>query len=143
MMAKWLKIVLILLGVSLVITLAIIGLVYILWNASFDHFFVSEIAAYDSPDGAYTLVFEQVGEPSWPFGPANVRLTLRNSKGVYIDRISAQVYNDGGSAHPDNIKSIQWGEDEVVVILERCEQPDQGFTFFYEENRYSPINPIT
>lgn len=143
MMPKWLKIVLILLVVSVVITLAIIGLVYILWSGSFDHLFVSEIATYDSPDGAYTLVFEQVGSPSWPFGPVDVRLTLKNSKGVYIDQISAQVYNDGVSADPDNIKSIQWGEDEVVVILERREQPDQGFTFFYEKSRYSPINPIT
>ena len=124
------KIALILLGVTLVITFAIIGLVYIFWNASFDGLFVSEIATYDSPDGKYTVVFEQVGEPSWPFGPANVRLTLKNSKGVYIDRISAKVYNDGGSAYPRNIKSIRWSEDKVVVILESEENPDQGFTFF-------------
>ena len=142
-MAKWLKIVLILLGILLAVAVAFVGLVFIWWNGGFDSLFVSEIATYESPDGKYTMVFEQIGSPSWPFGPVDVRLTLKNSKGVYIDQISAQVYNDGVGADPDNIKSIQWGEDEVVVILERREQPDQGFTFFYEKNRYSPINPIT
>ena len=143
MMAKWLKIVLILLGILLAVAVAFVGLVFIWWNGGFDSLFVSEIATYESPDGKYTMVFEQIGSPSWPFGPVDVRLTLRKSNGVYIDQSSALVYNDGVGAHPNNIKSIQWGEDEVVVILERGEQPDQGFTFIYEKNRYSPINPIT
>lgn len=129
-MARWLKIALILLGVSVVITLAIKGLVDILWDGSLDSLSVREIATYDSPDGAYTLVFEQIGSPTWPFGPADVRLTLRDSQGVFIDRISAKVFNDGGSAYPRNIKSIRWSEDKVVVILESEENPDQGFTFF-------------
>ncbi|MBE6942436.1 MAG: hypothetical protein E7455_09170 [Ruminococcaceae bacterium] len=142
-MARWLKIALILLGVLLAVAIVFAVLVCIWWNGGFDCLFVSEIATYDSPDGKYTLVFEQVGSPTWPFGPVDVRLTLRNSKGVYIDQISALVYNDGTGARPDNIKSIQWGEDGVVVILDRFEQPDQGFTFFYEESKPSAINPIT
>ena len=128
-MAKWLIIALILLVVSVVITLAIKGLVDILWDGSLDSLSVREIATYDSPDGAYTLVFEQIGSP-FLFGPADVRLTLRDSQGVFIDQISAKVFNDGGSAYPGNIKSIRWSEDKVVVILESEENPDQGFTFF-------------
>ena len=129
-MARWLKIAFILLVVSVVITLAIKGLVDILWDGSLDSLSVREIAAYDSPDGVYTLIFEQIGSPSWPFGPADVRLTLRDSQGVFIEQISAKVFNDGGSAYPRNIKSIRWSEDKVVVILESEENPDQGFTFF-------------
>lgn len=130
MMKKWLKITLILLGILLAVAIAFVGLVRFWWNGGFNAMVPHEVATYDSPDGKYTLVFEQLGDPAWPFGPADVRLTLRNSQGVYMDRISAQVYNDGGNAHPDNIKSIQWGEDEVVVILERGEQCDQGYILF-------------
>ena len=50
-----------------------------------------------------------------------------------MDRISAQVYNDGGNAHPGNIKRIQWDEDTVTVILSRGEQRDQGYIFFLTE----------
>lgn len=130
MMAKWLKITLILLGILLAVAVAFVGLVRIWWNGGFNSLSPREIATYTSPDGEYTLIFEQLGGPHWPFGPADVQLTLRNSQGVYIDRISAQVYNDGVNAHPRNIKSIQWSENTVTVILERCEQPDQGYIFF-------------
>lgn len=130
MMAKWLKITLILLGIILALAVLFIGLVRIWWNGGFNFLFPQEIATYDSPDGKYTLVFEQLGDAAWPFGPADVQLTLRNSQGVYIDRISALVYNDGGNAYPGNIKSIQWGEDTVTVILGRGEQCDQGYIFF-------------
>ena len=138
MMKKWLKITLILLGILLAIVVLFIGLVRIMWNGGFDAMFSHEVASYDSPDGKYTLVFEQLGSPAWPFGPADVQLTLKNSKGVYIDQISALVYNDGTNAHPGNIKSIQWGEDTVTVILGRGEQRDQGY-IFYLTSIYSKI----
>ena len=130
MMKKWLKITLILLGILLAGAIAFVGLVRFWWNGGFNFLSPREIATFDSPDGKYTLVFEQLGSPAWPFGPADVRLTLKNSKGKYIDQISAQVYNDGTNAHPGNIKSIQWGEDTVTVILGRGEQRDQGYIFF-------------
>lgn len=125
MMAKWLKITLILLGILLAVAVVFIGLVRIWWSGGFNFLFPYEIATYDSPDGKYTLVFEQLGDPHWPFGPADVRLTLKNSRGWIIDRVSAHVFNDGTKAYPENIKSIHWGENEVVVILDSIETPDQ------------------
>lgn len=129
MMAKWLKITFLLLGILLAAAVVFIGLICVWWNGGFNFLFPREVATFDSPDGAYTLVFEQLGDAAWPFGPADVQLTLRNSQGVYIDQVSAQVYNDGVNACPENIKSIQWGEDTVTVILDRFEAPDQGFIF--------------
>ena len=134
----WLKITLILLGILLAVAVVFIGLVRIWWNGGLNFLYSQEVASYDSPDGKYTLVFEQLGSPAWPFGPADVQLTLKNSKGVYIDRVSALVYNDGTNAHPGNIKSIQWGEDTVTVILGRGEQRDQGY-IFYLTSIYSKI----
>lgn len=130
MMAKWLKAVLILLGVLLAIAVVFIGLVRIWWNGGFNSLSPREVATYTSPDGEYTLIFEQLGSPAWPFGPADVQLTLRNSQGRCLDQFSTDVWNDGGSAGPGNIKSIQWGEDTVTVILDRGEQRDQGYIFF-------------
>ena len=130
MMKKWLKITLILLGILLAVAIAFVGLVHVWWNGGFNTFSPREIATYTSPDGEYILVFEQLGSAAWPFGPADIRLTLKTSKGVYIDKIDAKVYNDGGSAFPGNIKSIQWDEVTVTVILDRVEQRDQGYIFF-------------
>ena len=128
-MKKALIITLIILGIILVLVLALWGMVYLLWNGSFDSLYICEIATYESPDGQYILIFEQVGSPGWPFGPVDVRLTLRTSRGVYIDRISATVYNDGTNAHTGNIESIQWGETAITVILNRGEAHNQGFIF--------------
>ena len=130
MMAKWLKVTLIILGVLLALAIAFVVLIHIAWNGGFNALSRREIATYTSPDGEYILEFEQLGSPAWPFGPADVQLTLRTGKGVYIDRINTQVYNDGGSAQPGNILSIQWGEDSVTIILCRGEQPDQGYILF-------------
>lgn len=128
MMVKW-KIVSIVLAVILALV-AFVGLFDIWWNGGFNASSPREIATYTSPDGEYALIFEQLGDARWPFGPADVRLTLKTGKGVYIDQINAKVYNDGGNAYPRNILSIQWGEDTVTVILGRGEQRDQGYIFF-------------
>ena len=77
-----------------------------LWTGAFNFMLPEEIATYHSPDGEYSLVFEQMGDPAWPFGPADVRLTLKNHTGKIIERVSAQIFNDGGSAGKDNIASI-------------------------------------
>ena len=128
MMVKW-KIASIVLAVILAL-IAFVGLFRFWWNGGFNASSPREIATYTSPDGEYTLIFEQLGDAVWPFGPADIRLTLKTGKGVYIDHINAKVYNDGGNAYPRNILSIQWGEDTVTVILDRGEQRDQGYIFF-------------
>ena len=128
MMVKW-KVVSIVLAVILAL-IVFVGLFDIWWNGGFNASSPREIATYTSPDGEYILVFEQLGDAVWPFGPADIRLTLETSKGVYIDKIDAKVYNVGGNAYPRHIKSIQWDEDTVTVILDRVEQRDQGYILF-------------
>ena len=44
---------------------------------------ITDIASFDSPDGQYILVFQQVGEP-FSFGPADVRLILKAKNGAVL-----------------------------------------------------------
>ena len=115
--------------VSVVIVLIISAWLFVgaLWTGAFNFMFPEEIATYHSPNGEYSLVFEQMGDPAWPFGPADVRLTLRNHTGKIIERVSAQVFNDGGSASKDNIASIAWNDDAVIIVLSACEMKTRKF----------------
>ena len=119
--------------VSVVIVLIISAWLFVgaLWTGAFNFMFPEEIATYHSPDGEYSLVFEQMGDPAWPFGPADVRLTLRNHTGKIIERVSAQVFNDGGSASKDNIASIAWNDDAVIIVLSACEMEDKEVSIPY------------
>ena len=113
--------------VSVVIVLIISAWLFVgaLWTGAFNFMFPEEVATYHSPNGEYSLVFEQMGDPAWPFGPADVRLTLKNHTGKIIERVSAQVFNDGGSASKDNIASIAWNDDAVIIVLSACEMEDK------------------
>lgn len=105
-----------------------------LWNGAFNFMFPKEIATYNSPDGEYSLVFEQMGDPQWPFGPTDVRLTLRNHNGKIIKRVSTQLRDDGASASQHNIASISWSEDAVIVILKASEMEDKEVSIAYNKS---------
>ena len=123
----------ILLILSIVVALIIGGylLVVAFWNGTFNFMLPKEIATYNSPDGEYSLVFEQMGDPAWPFGPTDVRLTLKDYKGKIIERVSTQIHNDGGCASEGSIKSIFWNNDAVVVVLQGAEMEDKEVSIAY------------
>jgi hypothetical protein len=130
-MTKAGKIVLTIVSVVIVLIIGAWLFVGALWTGAFNFMFPEEIATYRSPNGEYSLVFEQMGDPAWPFGPADVRLTLRNHTGKIIERVSAQVFNDGGSASKDNIASISWNDDAVIIVLSACEMEDKEVSIPY------------
>ena len=132
-MSKIGKIVLIILLLALGLMVAAWLFVGALWSGAFNFMFPQEVATYHSPDTEYSLVFEQMGDPAWPFGPADVRLTLKNSDGKVIKRVSTQVFNDGGSASEWNIKSISWDNDAVIVILQGAEMEDTEVPISYNK----------
>ena len=133
-MSKIGKVVLIILLVALGLLVAAWLFVGALWSGAFNFMFPKEIATYNSPNTEYSLVFEQMGDPAWPFGPADVRLTLKNSNGTVINRISTQVFNDGGSASEWNMKSVSWENDAVVVILQGAEMEDKEVIIAYNKS---------
>ena len=126
--------------VSVVIVLIISAWLFVgaLWTGAFNFMFPEEVATYHSPNGEYSLVFEQMGDPAWPFGPADVRLTLKNHTGKIIERVSAQVFNNGGSASKDNIASIAWNDDAVIIVLSACEMEDKEVSIAYTKKGDAP-----
>ena len=124
-MSKTGKIVLAISAVAVALVIGSYLLVSALWNGIFDFMNVKEIATYNSPDGEYFLVFEQVGDPAWPFGPTDVRLSLKDSIGKRIEQIDTQINDDGANAGEHNVASVTWNDDEVVVVLRASEMTDK------------------
>lgn len=126
----------ILLILSIVVALIIV--MYLLcvasWHGVFDRKEIKEISTYNSPDGAYSLIFEQIGSPAWPYGPANVRLTLKDHHGKMIDRVSTQIHDDGASASEYSVVSVSWNDEAVVVILRGSEMKDKEVVIPYKKN---------
>lgn len=120
----------------LVVALAIGSylLVSAIWSGAFDFMNVKEIATCNSPDGEYSLVFEQVGDPAWPFGPTDVRLTLKDGNGKRIEQIDTQINDDGANAGEHNVASVTWNDDEVVVVLRASEMKDKEIKIPYNKN---------
>ena len=125
------KIILIVLLIALGLIVGTYLLVGALWSGELNFMFPNEIATYHSPGGEYSLVFEQMGDPAWPFGPTDVRLTLKNSNGKIIERVSTQLYDDGANAREYNIAFVSWNDDEVVVGLRASEMKDKEVSISY------------
>ena len=133
-MSKAGKIVLIILSIAVVFIIGVWLLIGAIWSGVFNFMFPQEIAAYHSPDGEYSLVFEQMGDPGWPFGPADVRLTLKDHEDEIIESVSAKVFNDGGSAGEGNIASITWSDDAVIIVLRSWDAEDKEVSIAYKQS---------
>ena len=130
-MSKAGKIILIIFSIIVALIIGGYLLIAALWNGSFNFMLPNEIATYNSPDGEYSLVFEQMGDPGWPFGPTDVRVTLKNHDGKIIERVSTQVFNDGANASEYNIASISWNDDAVIIVLRASEMKDKEVSIAY------------
>ena len=75
-----------------------------------------------------------MGDPAWPFGPTDVRLTLKNNNGKIIERVSTQLNDDGANASENNIASISWNSDEVFVVLRASEMKDKEVSISYDNS---------
>ena len=126
----------ILMILSIVVALIVGGylLVVAFWNGTFNFMLPKEIATYHSPDAECSLVFEQMGDPAWPFGPTDVRLTLKNCNGEIIERVSTQLSDDGANASEHNIASISWNDDAVIVVLRASEMKDKEISIAYNKS---------
>lgn len=115
---------LLILGVILIGTFA-------LWrNGAFNKFIVREIVSYE--ENGYTIIFQQLGDPQWPFGSIDVRLLLKNQQGKVINKYDTSIQDDGANAGERNIASVEWFEDRVIVILCASEMKDREITFSFK-----------
>ena len=130
-MGKAVKVVLIIVSIAVALIIGAWLFIGAIWSGAFNFLLPNEIATYNSPDGEYSLVFEQMGDPGWPFGPTDVRLTLKNHDGKIIERVSTQVFNDGANASEYNIASISWNDDAVIIVLRASEMKDKEVSIAY------------
>ncbi len=82
-----------------------------------------------SPDGKYELTLQAVGEPDWPFGPANGRLILKAGE----DHISQTDFTlrDDGKKIRSSCWKVTWYDKYVEVILSGEEQSDEQVLLYF------------
>ena len=91
---------------------------------------VNSVDSSTSQDGKYELLFQQIGEPDWPFGYTHARLFLKDELGT-IAKYSFDVRNDGASVHSDSWQVI-WKEDSVEVVISGKEQNDEQYILYFD-----------
>ena len=89
------------------------------------------ITSQNSPDGNYSVYLYQVGSPQWSFGSVGAKLVLKNSNGKILDEKEFSLANDGAGVHEGNLKSITWLENEVEVLMDADEWPEEYYVLNY------------
>ena len=117
---------------KIILVLAILAALFALWRSGAFRI-ANVIASFDSPDEKYVLVFKQLGEPEWPFGQTDVRLELKDQNGKKLNSIDTFVANDGGNAYETNIKSLEWTDESVIIILRSSEMSDQTIELSFKK----------
>ncbi|MBE6718022.1 MAG: hypothetical protein E7574_02030 [Ruminococcaceae bacterium] len=130
-MKKTIKIIAIIIASLVALYLLWLGFFLLSLRGTFDVFNRKEISTYTNPDTHYVVVFEQIGDPDWPFGSTTVQLTLKNSKGKKIDRIETRIANDGKQTTERNVKDVSWKDNEVIITLTAEEMSDYDVVLKY------------
>ena len=91
---------------------------------------ITEVDTSVSPDEAYKLVLQAVGEADWPFGSASGRLILYEGKSR-ISKADFELFDDGGCIR-SSIWEVTWHEDCVKVILSGDEQLDEQIILYFD-----------
>ena len=123
----------ILLATLIVVPLIVLAAVMLDWNGAFNKWKVSDVASFDSPDGSFRLLYQQLGEAEFPFGKTEVRLTVTDGNGRKLDSIDTAIHDDGAMANAGNVKSVIWGPDAVSVILQASEMPDMEIILHFDK----------
>ncbi len=118
------KIILIICGsVFLIIT---VFTLFTLWlNDAFKKLLITDVASFTSPDKKYTISYQQIGDPEFPFGKTNVRLTVYDSDHHKVNSVDTFIQDDGCIAAPGNVYSVVWMEHSVLVVLQASEMENK------------------
>lgn len=83
-----------------------------------------------SPDGTYELLFQQVGDPDFPFGYTHARLILKNGSNTVIKK-SFDIADDGTNASKNNW-DVSWKDTSVEVVIYGDEQNDVQYILNFD-----------
>ena len=90
---------------------------------------IHDVASYTSPDEKYELLFQQAGDPDWPFGHTHARLVLKNEAGT-IAKHSFDIADDGANARSD-LCQVTWKAAQVEGVISGEEQNDNQYILFF------------
>ena len=119
-------------------TVAAINIMIVILAVSFTYttkYKIHEVADSKSQDGKYVLLFQQVGDPDWPFGYTHARLVLKDESGI-IAKYDFDVANDGGNVHPD-LWQVTWRENCVEAVISGEEQKDIQYILYFNGGKDS------
>ena len=91
------------------------------------------ITSHNSPDGNYSVYLYQVGSPQWSFGSVGAKLILKNLNDKVVDEKEFSLANDGAGVYEGNLKSITWLENEVKILIDADEAPEEYYILNYSE----------
>lgn len=117
-------------GLGIIVAL---GLMFTVLIGSFTYttrYRVNSVDSSISQDGKYELLFQQIGDPDWPFGFTHARLVLKDELGT-IAKYSFDVGNDGASVHSDSWQ-VTWKEDSVEAVISGEEQNDEQYILYFD-----------
>ncbi|MGN0159085.1 MAG: hypothetical protein ACI39W_08115 [Brotaphodocola sp.] len=90
----------------------------------------TEIAAFSSGDGIYTLIVYMIGEPEWPFGETHCSFDLLEGR-KRVSRYPFSIKNDGAIAHRENFH-VTWNADNVTILVSSKEQGTTEYILSYD-----------
>lgn len=125
-MKKIIKIILIIVTTIFFVTLGIFSCLIFTTKIK-----VTNVSEYTNPVNNYTILFQAVGEPEWPFGRTKVKLTLLDNDKKKIKTFESYISDDGRNASEENI-NVQWFENHVEVTLSGSEQDDDNFKIYFK-----------
>lgn len=91
---------------------------------------IHDVADYTSADGKYVLLFQQIGDPDWPFGHTHARLVLKDEAGM-IAKYRFDIADDGANANSDSCQVI-WKETHVEAVISGEEQNDNQYILYFD-----------
>ena len=118
--------------------LAVINIMIVVLAGSFTYitrYKIHEVAYSTSQDGKYVLLFQQVGDPDWPFGHTHARLILKEESRTIV-KYSFDVANDGANVHSDSWQ-VTWKDTCVEAVISGEEQNDCQYILYYNGKKDS------
>ena len=92
---------------------------------------ITDVAEFVNEKNNYKIIFQEVGEPEWPFGRTKVKVTLVNSNNKRLKSFEEYISDDGAVAREENIK-VNWYDDYVEIVLMGGEQEDDVHKLKYK-----------
>ena len=115
---------------SAIVIFIVAGIGWFIYNTEYK---LTLAGTENSPDGKYTVTFQMVGSPDWPFGSTTVKITVEEigSKKT-LKVIDTSIDDDGVKLREDNW-DVVWQDDSVKIILKGSEQEDAVHTVMLQQ----------